>query len=59
MLKERNEPIPPEDLKRVVREIKEKYGYCVQSGDLLQEFKKFDLKNEADKKFRTYYGKNS
>lgn len=57
MLKERNEPIPPEDLKRVVREIKEKYGYCVQSGDLLQEFKEFDAK--PDKKFRTYYGKNS
>ena len=41
-LKDRGEPIPPEDIIRVAREIKEKYSYCCK--DLIKEFAKWDKK---------------
>ncbi len=57
-LKERGEPIPPEDLIRVSKEVKEKYGYCCK--DLLKELDKYDKPAEKNgklmpsKKFRKY-----
>ncbi len=57
-LKERGEPIPPQDLIRVAKEVKEKYGYCCK--DLLKELDKYDQKVEKNgklmpsKKFRKY-----
>lgn len=38
-----------------VRDIKEKYGCCVESGNLLREFNIFDRMNEVDEEFRAYY----
>ena len=64
MLRDRNEPIPPEDIVQVAKKIKEKYSY-VCKGDLVKEFESFDERQEADgtvklsKKFKTYKGVNS
>ena len=53
-LRERGEPVPSEDIKEVVRFIKEKY--CYTCGNLMKEFKAFD---EDRSKFKTYSGVNS
>lgn len=54
-MKDRGENIPAEDIKKCAREIKviiifilikEKYGYVVDNGNLIEEFKKFDRKKE-------------
>ena len=57
--KDRGEPIDKEDLYRVAKEVKEKYGYCCK--DPLKEFDKYDEKGEDEegeatksKKFRKY-----
>jgi actin-related protein 3 len=47
LLKDRNEQIPQEDIKKAAREIKEKFGYVVPDGDLIAEFAKFDKKREV------------
>lgn len=63
-LRDRNEPVPPEDLVQVAKKIKEKYSY-VCKGDLVKEFAAYDEKQEVDgtlklsKKFKTYKGVNS
>ncbi|CAD8081161.1 unnamed protein product [Paramecium sonneborni] len=57
LLKERGENIPAEDIKKVAREIKEKYGYCISDGNLIKELEAYD-RGEKNK-FKTYYGKNS
>ena len=57
MLRDRNEKCPVEDVSRIAKMIKEKYGYVVESGDLLGELTKFDnrLKNDKlRKKFDKY-----
>lgn len=40
MLRDRQEPIQPEDIKAEAQKIKEKYGYVCD--DLVEEFKKYD-----------------
>ncbi|MES1914574.1 MAG: hypothetical protein MHM6MM_006629 [Cercozoa sp. M6MM] len=55
MLRDRGEPIPPEDSFQVAKKIKESYSYCVPN--LLKEFEKFDASPEQ--KFKTYNGKHS
>ena len=45
-LKDRGEPIPPEDMIRVSREIKEKHAYCAKN--LIKELAKYDTKYEED-----------
>lgn len=60
-LRDRNEPIPPEDLVQVAKKIKEKYSY-VCKGDLVKEFESYDVREEGDElssKFKTYKGVNS
>jgi len=49
LLRERKEPIPPVDIKRVARTIKEKYCYAVPK--LEKEFAKYDADTS---KFKTY-----
>lgn len=51
MLRERKEPIPPVDIKKVARTIKEKYCYAVPKLD--REFEKYD---QDSSKFKTYEG---
>ncbi|KAH9252909.1 hypothetical protein BASA81_009065 [Batrachochytrium salamandrivorans] len=55
MLRERKEPIPPEDMLLVAKSIKERH--CYTSPDIVKEFVKFD--KEPEKYFRTFEGKNS
>ncbi len=43
MIRDRNEPIPTEDLYFATMDIKEKYGYL--SRDIVEEFSKFDEKD--------------
>ena len=60
-LRDRNEPVPPEDLVQVAKKIKEKYSY-VCKGDLVKEFESYDVREEGDElssKFKTYKGVNS
>jgi len=64
-LRDRNEPVPPEDALNVAKKIKE--SYCYVCPDIVKEFQKFDKAYETDKaaedskkdKFRTYKGVNS
>ena len=53
-LRERSEPVPSEDMKEVVRYIKENYCYCC--GNMMKEFTAFD---EDRSRFKTYSGVNS
>jgi len=55
MLKDRKEPVPPEDSKIVAKIIKEKFSYTCK--DVAKEFQKFDEKPE--KSFRKYSGVSS
>jgi len=55
MLRERKEPIPPEDLLLVSKTIKERH--CYSCPDVIKEFAKYD--KEPDKYFRTFDGRNS
>jgi actin-related protein 3 len=55
MLRERKEPIPPEDLLLVAKTIKERH--CYSCPDIVKEFQKYD--KEPDKYFRTFEGKHS
>lgn len=48
MLKERGEKFPIQDLARVSKDIKEKYGYVCLDGDLAAEFQKYDKKKIID-----------
>lgn len=59
-LRDRNEPIPPEDLVQVAKKIKEKYSY-VCKGDLVKEFESYDERENdgLSSKFKTYKGVNS
>lgn len=52
MLRDRNEKCPTEEINKIAKEIKEKYSYVVESGDLLTEFQNFDgrMSNEKLKK---------
>jgi len=52
MLKDRKEPIPPEDSLEVAKRIKEMHSYVCP--DLVKEFAKYDQKPE--KYFKTYQG---
>jgi actin-related protein 3 len=52
LLRERNEPIPPENSLDVARAIKEKY--CYVSPDIVKEFEKYD--SNPDKYIKTYEG---
>lgn len=45
-LKQRKEPIPPEDVQEVARTIKEKYGYVCK--DVVKEYQKFDEKKQGE-----------
>jgi actin-related protein 3 len=58
-LRDRNEPIPPEELVQVAKKIKEKYSY-VCKGDLVKEFESYDVREDdgLSKKFKTYKGVN-
>ena len=49
MIRDRNEKCPVEDVNGIAKMIKEKYGYVVESGDLLGEFAKFDGRMKNDK----------
>ena len=42
MLRDRNERCPIEEVHKIAKNIKEKYSYVVESGDLLEEFANFD-----------------
>jgi actin-related protein 3 len=42
MLKDRGEKFPIQDLSRVAKDIKEKYGYVCLEGDLAKEYLKYD-----------------
>jgi len=55
MLRERKEPIPPEDVLLVAKSIKERH--CYTSPDIVKEFQKYD--KEPEKYFRTFEGKHS
>jgi len=55
MLRERKEPIPPEDLLLVAKSIKERH--CYTCPDVVKEFQKYD--KEGDKYFRQFDGKHS
>jgi len=55
MLRDRKEPIPPEDILLVSKSIKERH--CYTSPDLVREFSKYD--NDPAKYFRTFDGTHS
>jgi len=57
-LKDRGENIPPEDIKEVAKEIKEKYGYIAK--DLVKEMERYDkaVLEGGKSKFKTYTAKN-
>lgn len=55
MLRERKEPIPPEDYFLAARTIKEKYSYTCQ--EIIKEFGKYD--DNPDKLIKRYQGVNS
>lgn len=64
MLRDRKEPMPSEDALEIARTVKEKYGYVCK--DIVQEYKKFDEKKQADdgqwllsNKFKKYVHKPS
>lgn len=52
LMRERKEPVPPEDALEVAKRVKEMYSYVCP--DLCKEFAKFDEK--PDKYFKTYQG---
>lgn len=52
MLRDRKEPIPPEDILLVSKSIKERH--CYTCPDLVKEFTKYD--NDPEKYFRTFEG---
>ena len=54
MLRERKEPIPPEDLLLVAKSIKERH--CYTSPNLVKEFSKYD---KDPSKFKVFEGKHS
>ena len=53
-LRERNEPVPSEDIKEAARAIKENLCYCC--GNLMKEFTLFDEKRSC---FKTWSGVGS
>ena len=55
MLRERKEPIPPEDLLLVARALKEQHSYTCP--DIVKEFRKYDAKPE--KYFRKFTGQHA
>ncbi|KAI9141171.1 actin2 [Paraphysoderma sedebokerense] len=55
LLRERGEPIPPEDSLEVAKRVKEMYSYVCP--DIVKEFKKYDT--EGAKYFKEYLGTNS
>lgn len=55
MLRERKEPIPPEDLLLVAKSIKERH--CYTCPDIIKEFGKYD--KEPEKYIREFEGKHS
>lgn len=65
MLRDRGERVPAEDIKKAAREIKEKYSYVVEDGNLIKELEKYDQKKEIapgqyqqSSKFKKYEGIN-
>ncbi len=52
MMRERKEPIPPEDSLEVAKKVKEMHSYVCP--DLAKEFARFDAK--PDKYFKTFQG---
>lgn len=58
-LKDRKEPIPPDEIMNVARDIKEKYCYVAK--DMAGEFSKYDNGEDGSKskKIKTFKGKNS
>lgn len=57
MIRDRNEKCPVEEVNRIAKVIKEKYGYVVPDGNLMNEFASFDqrMTNEKlKKKFERY-----
>lgn len=63
-LKDRKEPLPPEDALEIARVVKEKYGYVCK--DVAKEFKKFDEKKQGpdgqwlvSNKFKKYVHKST
>eukprot|EP01017_Pseudomicrothorax_dubius_P044013 TRINITY_DN7404_c0_g1_i1.p1 TRINITY_DN7404_c0_g1~~TRINITY_DN7404_c0_g1_i1.p1 ORF type:complete len:427 (+),score=124.68 TRINITY_DN7404_c0_g1_i1:129-1409(+) len=64
-LKDRGEPVPPEDYIKIAKEIKEKYGYLCK-GDLVKEISKWDERSTGpngepalSKKFKKLTSTNS
>ena len=55
LMRERGEPVPPEDSLLVAKEVKELYSYT--SPDILKEFNKYDAKPE--KHFKRHTGVQS
>jgi actin-related protein 3 len=55
ILRDRSEPIPPEDILLVSKSIKERH--CYTCPDLVKEFSKYD--NDPSKYFRTFEGKHA
>jgi actin-related protein 3 len=51
MLRDRNEDIPPEDVKLVARKVKEQF--CYVAPDIVKEYNKYD---EDETKFKVYQG---
>jgi len=54
-LRERGEPIPPEDALTVAKRIKEEYCYVAQ--DMVKEFQKYDTNPDKFKKYTGVHGK--
>ena len=49
MVKERGEKFPIEELSKIAKTIKEKYGYVVEDGNLVREFGNFDTRKNNPK----------
>ena len=50
LLRDRGEPVPPEDTMDVARRIKEQHGYVCQ--DIVKEYEKYDQDNSNFKLFK-------
>ena len=49
MLKERGEKFPIEELSKISKTIKEKYGYVVEDGNIVREYSDFDNRKKNPK----------
>lgn len=57
ILKDRNEPMPSDEIMNISNKIKEKY--CYVSKNIIEEFEKYDtLDSRISNKWKVYKGKN-